>query len=308
MTVYNQLAEWSATHLMEPRLYAELGVPDLSWIGTKSTPNTKTITDYEYKRVEPAEGTLLGSSVTWVSPGMEPTTRAVVHHRYGLSVNRENLEMAGQAGFDLLGQQIKGPLKQMQLIKAQIVFQGTTASRDKVSLSGMFDLGEDTNSGLDDDPWDTAGNPFTHVKEGAKDLISNGYEPPYTMIMGYKLLPGFFSLHNAAGGLTEANLAFGTGIPEPTAKFIDRAIFASEGTDASNVVYPLPDAANDDSVWILTKPSLENYYIGMIRPLTVGAWEYNRTNNSYEAIMEERWSFVVRDGASIVYEPDVDLA
>jgi len=287
-------------------MYADLGVPDLSWIPRKSLPNLKTVTDYELKRVEPIEGTALGSSVTWVSTTMEPTTRAVVHHRAGVSINSEELEMAGQAGFDLLGNSLKPVVANLLMQQAQIVFQGTTAARDKVSVNGMFDEGEDTDSALDDDKWDTAASPFTHLKEGVKDLIANNYAPPYTWVMSYNLLPGYHSLHNAAGGLTEAQLAKGTGLDYPA--YIDRVVFAANGTDASNVIYPLPNAANDDGVWIMCKPSPENFYLGIIKPLKTLPWEYNRTNNAVETILETRYTFVIRDGASIVYEPDVDLA
>jgi hypothetical protein len=287
-------------------MYADLGVPDLSFVPRKMVPNAKTITDYEIKRVEPIEGTALGSSVTWVSPTMEATTRAIIHHRAGVSVNAEELEMAGQAGFDLLGTSLKPVIANILMQQAQIVFQGTTASRDKVSVNGMIDDGEDTNSGLDDDAWDTAASPFTHLKEGVKDLIANNYAPPYVWIMSYNLLPGYHSLHNAAGGLTEAMLAKGTGLDYPA--YIEKVVFANNGTDASNVIYPLPAAANDDGVWIMCKASVENFYLGIIKPLGTLPWEYNRNNNSYDTIMETRYTFVIRDGTAIVYEPDVDLA
>ena len=90
--------------------------------------------------------------------------------------------------------------------------------------------------------------------------------------------------------------------------FIDNVQYAQNGTDALNVVYPLPAADNDDGVWIMCKADVENFFIGEIEPLKVLPWEYNRTNNSYDSIMSNRFTFVVRDGNSIVYEPDVDLA
>ena len=306
MTVYSTLSEWTEKILADPRMYAGLDV-DLSWLPTKPLEDAKVVKDYETKRTEPIEGSLLGSSVTYVSTTLEETKRPVLSWRAGVSVNKQLLGMANDGGYDMLTNVLRPPMDSLLHQIAQLVYQGTTPARDKVAVGGMFDLGQDTNSGLDDDPWDTAGNPIVHLQEGAKDLISNRYSPPYTWIMSYNLWTGFFALHNAAGGLTEANLAFGTGLPEPTGKYLTNAVFASNGTDALNVVEPLPAAANDDGVWILCKPDVENFYLGVIEPLNTLPWIYNRENNSYDSIIQTRLTFVVRDGASIIYEPDVDL-
>ena len=307
MTVYQTLSEWTTQILTDPRMYAELPV-DISWVPTQSIPDATLVKDYELKRTEPIEGSKLGSSVTYVSTTMEETVRAVLTWRAGVSLNRNELEMAGANGFDMLRKFLLPPLSTLNFQTAQLIFQGTTAARDKVAIDGMFDLGVDTNSGLDDDPWDTAGNPFTHLVEGVKDLIALGYAPPYTWVMSYNLFTGYHALHNAAGGLTEAMLAEGVGLNAPSQRYIDRAVFASNGTDALHVVYPLPAAANDDGVWILCKVAPENFYLGIIEPLNTLPWEYNRQNNSYDTIIQTRLTFVVRDGNSIVYEPDVDLA
>lgn len=306
MTVASVLSEWTQTILADPRMYANLGV-DLSWVPTRQIPQTKVVKDYELKRTEPVEGSLLGSNVTMLQTTLEETLRPVLSWRAGVSINAIELEMAQAGGYDMLQNVLMPPLDTLNNQTAQMVFQGSLAARDKVNIGGMFDLGEDTNSGLDDDPWDTAGSPFTHLKEGVKDLISNGYEPPYTWVMSYDLFTGFHSLHNAAGGLTEANLAFGTGLDPPAARYLDRTVFAQHGTDANNIVYPLPAAANDDGVWIMCKVAPENFFLGIIEPLRTLPWEYNRQNNSWDTIMSTRLTFVVRDGASIVYEPDVDL-
>lgn len=307
MTVHTILSQWAHQLLTDPRVYAELPAP-IDWVPSKRIPNADVVTDYELRRTDPIEGHRHGAGVTYVQAGIEPTSRAAVYHRVGVSINADLLDMANQAGYQLFTNSMIPVLKQFQMQKAQIVCQGTTAARDNVTVNGLIDLGEDTDSALDDDVWDTAGNPMTHVKEGVKDLIANGYEPPYTWIMSYNLFTGFYSLHNAAGGLTEANLAFGTGIPEPAQRFIDRAVFFSNGTDASKVIYPLPAAANDDGVWIMCKPGVENFYIGEMVPLRTLSWVYNRDNNSYDSILENKWTLVVRDGNAAVYEPDVDLA
>ena len=305
--VFSTLTTWTEQILTDPRMYASTGI-DLSWMPRKSVPDAKTIKDYELKRVEPIEGSLMGSSVTMVSTALEETTRSVLSWRAGVSINRHDVTMANQGGYNILQNSLRPVVKKFLAQLAQVVLQGTTASRDKVDISGMIDLGEDTDSALDDDTWDTEAAPFTHVKEGVKDMISNGYNQPYTMIMSNNLYTGFYSLHNAAGGLTEANLAFGTGIPDPVAKMLDNAVFYENGTDASNVVYPLPAASNDDGVWIMCKPDVENFFIGEIEPINTLPWEFNRINNAYETIVQWRGTFVCRDGAAIVYEPDVDLA
>jgi hypothetical protein len=306
LTDYQILSEWTTQILTDPRMYAELPV-DISWIPTKPLPDAKIVKDYELQRTEPIEGSLFGSSVTYVSTSMEETTRPVLTWRAGVSVNKNELNMAKEHGFDMLKNFLLPPLRTLNMQTAQLIFQGTTAARDKVAIDGMIDLGTDTDAGLDDDPWDTAAEPIEHVVAGVKDLIDQGYMPPYTMIMSADLLTGYHALHNAAGGLTEAMLAAGVGLNSTSIRYIDRAVFAAHGTDASHVVYPLPAATTDDGVWILCKVAPENFYLGIIEPLNTLPWEYNRANNSYDTIMQTRLTFVVRDGNSIVYEPDVDL-
>ncbi len=303
MTVYNTLSEWSTQILTDPRLYANLPV-DLSWVPLRRIPNAKVVKDYELKRTEPIEGTLLGSSVTFLQTTLEETLRPVIEWRAGVSINRHDVGMSASAGYDMLANVLRPPLDTLNNQMAQLVFQGTTASRDKVAVNGMFDLGEDVDGALDDNYWSTASEPFNHMVVGVDDLIDNGYAPPFTWVMSFNLLTGYQSLYNAAGGLTHGMLAKGTGLDYPA--YIDNVVFAQNGTDASNVVYPLPAATTDDGVWIMCKNAPENFFIGEIEPLTVLPWEFNRTNNSYDSIMQWRGTFVVRDGTSIVYEPDVD--
>jgi len=299
MTVYRLSSEQVKAILTDPRMYAELPV-DLSWVPVQQIPDAMTHVDYELKRFEGPAGSVLGEYAVGVATTMEETTRNILSLRYRLDFNKHELAMSTRASIDVVANSVRVAMRQMNLTIAQLVFQGS-AARHRVAINGMFDLGEDVDAGLDDDYWDTAGEPIEHVKEGVKDLIANNYAPPYTIIMSYDLLPGFKSKHNAAVDTSAEEMVRNAG-------FIDRAVYAAGGTDTGNVIYPLPAAANDDGVWIMTKPSADNYFIGQVtNGIEASPMEFHRENNSYSIYLEWRGTFVVRDGASIVYEPDVDL-
>ena len=287
--------------LTDPRMYAELPV-DLSWLPTQQIPDALTHEDYELKRFEPPAGSILGEFAVGVATTMEKTSRKIMSLRYRLDFNRHELNMGTRNGIDLVANSLRVALRQINVSIAQLVFQGSVGAKHRVNINGMFDLGEDVDAGLDDNYWDTAGEPINHVKEGVKDLIANNYAPPFTMIMSYNLLPGMKSKHNAAVDASSEEQVRRAG-------FVDRFVYAANGTDSGNVVYPLPAAAADDGVWIMCKPAAENFFLGQVtNGVEVSPLEFNRANNSYSLYVEWRGAFVVRDGNAIVYEPDVDLA
>ena len=301
MTVHRLTSQQVKAILTDPRMYAELPV-DLSWLPTRQIPDAITYEDYELKRFEPPGGSILGEYAVGVATTMSATTRNIMSLRYRLDFNKHELAMGTRASIDLVANSIRVALRQMNLSIAQLVFQGSTGAKHRVAINGLLDSGEDVDAGLDDDYWDTAGVPITHVKEGVKDLIANNYAPPYTMILSYNLLPGMKSKHNAAVDASSEEQVRRAG-------FVDRFVYCANGTDSGNVVYPLPAAANDDGVWILTKPSAENYFLAQVtNGVEASPLELNRENNTYSMFLEWRGTVVIRDGASIVYEPDVDLA
>ena len=298
--------------LNDSRIYANLPV-DLSWVPTKQLPDAYKAKDYELRPFEPPAGSRIGEHAWGVTTSRTETERPIMSYRYQFSFNKTDRRIAQRNGYAMVVDALAVGMQTMNKQIASLLFKGTHIARDRVNISGMFDVGEDINGSAY--TWNTAGQPTLCVLEAVTDLLENSYEPPYKMIMSWNLKPGFGALHNAAGSVTHEQLA-AQAYDATVATYAhagDTAITAGIGW----VHYPLPAPTADDGVFAMCQVSEENFYMGQVsNGVEISPLVFDPATNMYKVWMEWRGTPVFRGATTgtagsaeyIVFEPAVNFA
>ena len=189
--------------LNDSRLYADLPV-DLSWLPVQQIQDAYKVKDYQLRPIEPPAGSKLGEHAWGVSTARTETERNLISLRYEFSFHKTDLNIARKNGYQMVRDNLVVGTHTMNKWIAKILFMGTEG-RDRVNVSGMFDVGEDIAGSAY--TWDTAGQPSLWVHEAVTDLLDNHYAPPYKMALSWSLKPGFGAIHNAASGVSHEQLA-----------------------------------------------------------------------------------------------------
>lgn len=291
------------------------------WLPRQSIPDAYVLKDYTMMRVEPPKGSPLGEFSHGVSSSKSETERPIISFRHTYSVNKTDLRIAKRNNYDIVGQNLAMLRSSMEHTILNLVFQGTPTltTTDLPDISGMIDVGEDTDAGLDDDAWDTATKPLVHIAAGFSDLVANNYFRPYSMILSRNLEAGMMALNNAAEPDSHEDIALRSYLKGGA------VYYYLNGTSAYGsggyTIYPLPAAANDDGVWIMFAPrngagELNFYLAEVTNGIETRVADTLDENNNYVYEMEWRGTPVFRGATTgtassapyIVYEPDVDLA
>lgn len=274
--------------------------------------------DYELTRPDMPLGTKYGEASMGVSVGRVETERPIMSYRSHVNFSRTEMAIAQRNGYAMVTEAIQEVIAQTELMVAQLFFQGSTPDRDRVNISGAFDVGEDTDATLDGETWNTATKPVVHIGAGFSDMIANYYAPPFTLVLSWNLAYGMGALNNAANPRTHEEIiraAYG----------IERIVYghnpAASATHAYGSggmrIYPLPPPAADDGVWALFKVSPENFYIAQVtNGIEVSEMQFDPATNMYTTYVEWRGTPVFRGATTgtagtaeyIIFEPDVDLA
>lgn len=299
MTVYRLRNEEVTLVNKTASMYAEAPTTYRSWCPIKTVDTAYYIKDYVLNRFEDPEASREGARSAGVATGRTEYETDMVFFKYKFEFPAVEVASARRNGVPLQTDNIRVGMSQINLAIERLIYQGMD---DPIAINGMLDDGEDVDAGLDDDKWDTIGEPCEHVLQGFTDLTANYFYPPYTMILSWNLAAGFAQKHNAAVDLSHREYA-------RQAFQIDNIHFARNGTSTTETIYPLPAATADDGVWIMCKPSIENFYLAETGPPTVYMNpELDRDSNSFVGYIVWHGTFQTIHAGSIVYEPDVDLA
>lgn len=303
MTQYHMTDAEMTLLLNDSRIYADLPV-DLSWIPTRQIPDARIVKDYEVVRIRPPAGSQWGEHSWGVATARTETERQLISLRYTWEFNKTHLRIAKRNNYALLKDNLAVGAKTMNVKLAQLWLQGSTDSTDRVPVAGMLDVGEAIAGAAD--AWNTATNPVAFIGEGFSALIANDYAPPYTLIASWNLAVGMGTLNAAAGQTHKAIIV--------DAYNIERIIYAHNGDDTAQHIYPLP-AAVDDGVFIMCQVSPENFYMAQAsQGIEISPLVFNPANNNFVVHMEWRGVPVFRgaDGTAdsagyIVHEDNVDF-
>jgi hypothetical protein len=287
------------------------------WLPRQNVGDAYKIKDYTMLRVEPPVGSPLGEHSFGVASAKTETERPIISYRYTYGINKTDLRIASRNNYDIVAQNLAMMRTAMETKILKLVFQGTTGS-ELPDISGMLDVGEDVNAGLDDNYWATATEPVAHSIAGFDDLQANNYFPPFTWILSRNLESGLYALNNAANPRTHLEIVQGGYVK-------GGVYFYANGTGAYGAGgysdYPLPAASADDGVWIMFAPrngaGEPNFYLAEVtNGIEVRVGDSLDENNNYQYFMEWRGTPVFRNATTasagsaeyIVFEPDVDLA
>ena len=246
MSQYRLTSNETALILNQSRAGAQLPI-DMSWIPTKQIPDALSMKDYELTRPDMPIGTKYGEASMGVSVGRVETERNIMSYRSHVMFSKTDMAIAQRNGYAMVSEAIAEVIKQTGLMVAQLFFQGSTPDRDRVNISGAFDVGEDVDATLDGETWNTATKPVAHIGAGFSDLIANYYAPPYTLVASWNLAYGMGALNNAANPRTHEEIV-------RAAYGIERIVYghnpAASATHAYGSggmrIYPLPPPAADD--------------------------------------------------------------
>lgn len=287
------------------------------WLPRRKVEDAYRILDYTMQRVEPPVGSPLGETSSGVASSRSETNRPLISFRMTYSINKTDMRVARRSGYSPVQENLTMMRSAMEHSILKLVFQGTTGD-DLPDISGMFDVGEDTDAALDDNYWATATEPVAHAQAGYDDLIANFYYPPFTWILSWNLMSGLQALNNAANPRTHGEII--------RAGYVTGGVYAyRNGTSAYGAggytIYPLQAAANDDGVWAMFAPKNgageDNFYLAEVtNGIEVRVADTTDENNRYVYEMEWRGTPVFRGATTgsagsapyIVFEPDVDLA
>lgn len=294
---------------------------DMSWLPVKQIQDAYVIKDYVMQRVEPPRGSPIGEHAHGVSSSKIETSREIISFRYTYSVNKTDLRIAQRNGYDIIGQNVEMLRSAMQHSILTLVFQGSGAltSTDLPDISGMLDVGEDTDAALDDDAWDTATKPLVHAAAGFSDLVANFYYAPYTWILSRNLQAGNLALNNAANPDSHEDIIRRTYLQGGSTFYYPNG--ASAYGAGGYTINPLPAATSDDGVWIMftndNGSGQQNFYLAQVtNGIETTVPSALDENNNLTINMEWRGTPVFRNATTasagsaeyIVFEPDVDLA
>lgn len=280
--------------------FPELGGTVRQWIPRKKVPHAYATEWFTLNRVTRPQSSKFGRPGMGVRTARTAAEANSVYFRFDITWDFTEVEMARNAGVPIQTEDVRTARRQMEMEISRLVYQGLD---DDVYIAGLLDSGEDTDSGLDDDLWDTVGEPIEHANQGTKDLIANHFPPPYIWVLSWNLWGGLAIKHNAAVDLS-------------TREYIAKAYqvapiyFEQNGTSTDLIVYPLPPATTDDGVWLMLKPAMENF---RLEEMTDGIElhidpKLDQDDMVYRAIMLWHGTLAIVQASSIVFEPDVDLA
>jgi len=293
---------------------------DFSWIPFVQVQDAYTYKDYTMQRVEPPRGSPLGEHFHGVSSGKTETERPFITFRYEWSINKTDLRIASQNGYDIIGKNTMMMRSGVEHSIMALILQGTgaTTTTDLPDISGMLDVGEDVDAALDDDTWSTATKPVFHASTGFDDLVANNYFGPYGWILSRNLESGLYALNNAANPRTHLEIIRSGYVTGPITFFSNGASAYGSG---GYTIHPLPAATADDGVWIMYAPNNgdgeRNFFVAQVsKGIETTVPDRLDDNNRYSISMEWRGTPVFRGATTgsaasapyIVYEPDVDLA
>lgn len=272
------------------------------WVPIETIPEAKLAKTYILTKFAEPKSSFDGVDAEGVATARTEDSVNLTWYRYKFAFHRTEVASARRAGVPLQTENIRMAMRNMHLRIARLIYQGSMAW-DAVSINGMIDDGEDVDAGLDDNAWNTAGEPVNHMLEGFSDIIDNTVPGPYTVIISSNLLPGFATKHNAAVDLSSAEYC-------RKAFQISNIYYEAHGAADEDglTIYPLPAAAADDGVWIMCAPKPSNFVLFEVFPPTIHMNPVlNRDTQSFHGYIEWLGAFHVKQVGSIVYEPDVDL-
>jgi hypothetical protein len=255
-------------------------------------------------------GTKLGEASFGVAVGKTEHERDLMSYRYTYSFNKTDMRIAQRNGYELIRQALRVGYKQMSMMIARLLFQGSTGNMERVDIKGMLDVGEDVDAGLTaGNKWNTVTEPRAHCLAGHDDLVANSYYGPYIWILSANLRAGLLA-PEAAGEKNHIDTCM------PYLGPGGKIIYATNGTSTFNTIYPLPAASTTDGVWIMAEVGVDNFFMAQVtNGIETTPLEFDSDTNSYKTHLEWRGVPVFRnsDGSAssatyIVYEPDVDLA
>lgn len=317
MTQYQLTTSETQLILNQSRPSAQL-LADISWIPRKQIPDALSVKDYELTRPPRPMGSKFGEATSMASVARSETTRNIMSYRYNLEFTKTEMAIAARNGYAMVAEANQEAIKQMTLAIAELFFQGSTYVEDRVDIPGAFDVGEDVDATLDAVYWDTATSPVLHCAAGFGDLMSNYYNPPYTMVCHHVLAPGMQGLYNAAHEVPHATLCKNMYGVERIVYLHGAAASASSdfGTGGYRIL-PLPAPTTDDGNWLMLKVSPENFFIAQVtNGIELSPMIFDQSTNRYTNYVEWRGTPVFRGATKgtagsaeyIVFEPDVDLA
>lgn len=141
----------------------------------------------------------------------------------------------------------------------RLILQGTMTWETPVS-TGILSGATDNNGGLDDDPWNTIGNPYDHAFSGYNTLLNNGYDPPFTWLLGHNLRAGL-----AQRDLTTSSKSARDAIADAFEidNFQFTRVIPNGGAQTRNdlTIYPFGISAGDDSMWAMMKADPNNFIV-----------------------------------------------
>jgi len=281
-------------------MYAGFGADYRRWCPIVTIPEAYVAKHYVLERFEAPALSKTGQLSMGVTTARTEGEAKLVWMSYSFEYLNQDLEIARRAGVPLESDDLRIGMGNMDLLIEQLILQGLS---NPIAINGMMDSGEDVNDGLDDDYWNTVGEPVDHILSAYTDLLDNGFPPPYIFIGSWNLAPGLATKHNAAADLSAKEYI-------SKAFQIEDWVFADNGTDGVNptTIHPLPAALNDEGVWIVAKRDVANWALLETRPPEVDLNPVmDRDSMSFKGHLRWHGTFRVSHAGSIVYEPDVDL-
>jgi hypothetical protein len=281
-------------------MYIEQASNYPSFVPIRTIPNAYKSRWNILERFEVPRGSIDGRDFVEVQTARKVANADLISYRYKFNIPFVDVDSARRVGQPIWSDNIAVAAKQMDFAIAHLVCEGTF-SWDPVAINGMRDGFTDTNAGLDGSAWDTVTKPEVHAAAGFSDLVTAGYNPPFTWLLSVNLQAGLAKKYGAGDPAQLGLLKDQYGL--------DNIVFLPIGTSTRSRIYPIAPADNDDGVWFMYKQDPSVFRLAQTGPPQIKINpEMNMDTMSFEGWMHWRGTVEIVQATGGFYEPDVDLA
>ena len=270
----------------------------------ETIPLARTSKWYTVEKIRQPAGSLDGTMTTLAATAYTEGSANLIWYSYHFEWKEIDVESARRNGVPLQSDDIRLAMARMDKAIERLIIQGSM-SWDPVDISGLKSGATDVDAALDDNYWNTQGEPYNHALAGYSDLIDAGYEPPFVWVLSSNLRPGLAQKDNDYSDRPSRALiadAFG----------IERFVFlpASSSSPSKNdlTIYPMFTPAGDDGCWMMMKADRNNFALQEVSPprLTIIP-EMDVKTRTYYGRLDWVGTMRITHADSVIYEDQVDL-
>ncbi len=253
------------THFdQEAHMFVETTNNFRDWCPFETIPYKRKTEWKIIERIRDAAASLEGSRTSLAATSYTTAESPLIWFGHHFEWTEAEVMIARQTGNNISTDEIRLSARRIDEQIERLILQGTMGWETPV-ITGILAGATDNNGGLDDDPWNTIGNPYDHAFSGFDTLQNNGFDPPFTWLLGHNLRSGL-----AQRDLTTSSESARTAIADAFEidNFQFTRVLAAGGAQGRNdlTISPFGIAAGDDSMWAMMKIDRNNFTIQEVFP------------------------------------------